>query len=81
MNNPLFREVWNPSTHAFGTAVGLAKLVGIVANGGSYKGKKLASSEVAYGLIEPVKTGDDLVLKMNLTYGRGTTVRDTPLVS
>ena len=42
-NNPEYKEIPNPSTQGFGTAIGLAMLFGIVGNGGVHENKRLLS--------------------------------------
>ena len=60
-----------PASNGFGTADSLAKLYGILANGGSYKGKKLMSPETIHRLNEPLVSDVDLILGLNITLGRG----------
>ena len=55
--------------------------MGIVANGGRHEGHTLLSESAIRALNEPLTTGVDKVLLMNVTYGRGVMLRDTPLVS
>ena len=80
-NNPAYREIPCGSTHGFGTATSLAKLFGILANDGVHKGKQLLSKAAIDRLMEPLSVGWDRVLRMDITYGRGVTLRDVHPVS
>ncbi|KAK2190434.1 hypothetical protein NP493_80g04028 [Ridgeia piscesae] len=75
-NSPLYREIPCGSTHGFGTATSIAKLYGILASGGIYKGKQLLSKNAISRLMEPLSVGFDSVLRMDVTYGRGVTLRE-----
>ena len=80
-NSPLYREIPCGSTHGFGTATSIAKLFGILASGGVYKGKQLLSKNAISRLMEPLSVGFDSVLQMDVTYGRGVTLREVQPVS
>ena len=54
--------------------------MGILASGGKHEGKVLLSDKAIAALTEPMVEGKDKVLLMNITYGRGVTLRRTPMV-
>lgn len=72
--------VSNPGTNGFATAISLGRLMGILAAGGSHEGRQLLSPPAIKALLEPIAEGKDKVLLMNVTYGRGVTLRSTPMV-
>ena len=80
-NSPLYREIPCGSTHGFGTTTSIAKLFGILASGGVYKGNQLLSKNAISRLMEPLSVGFDSVLQMDVTYGRGVTLREVQPVS
>ncbi|KAL5018589.1 hypothetical protein ScPMuIL_004311 [Solemya velum] len=57
MNNPDQREIQSPSTHGHGTAESLAKLYGILANGGVLAEQRLLSSDVIEKFQRPLVAG------------------------
>ena len=77
------RRIPLASTNGYGTARDLAKLVGILANGGTHNGKSYISARTVKLLTEILTDGGtDKVIKTDkLQYGRGTTPLKTPLVS
>ena len=75
-NDPKFREIPCGSSHGFGTATSIAKLFGILSNGGMHEGKRLLSMTAIARLNEPLSVGWDNVLRMQITYGRGVTLRE-----
>ena len=80
-NNPALREVPLSSATATGTARGLAKLYGILANGGKLGDSELLSEGVVSSLSTPVVTGNDVVTQaQNVSFGPGTLFRQNPKV-
>ncbi|KAL5018586.1 hypothetical protein ScPMuIL_004308 [Solemya velum] len=57
MNDPDQREIQAPSTHGHGTAEALAKLYGILANGGMLGEQRLLSSDVIKKIQRPLVAG------------------------
>jgi hypothetical protein len=76
LNDPEYREIGCGSSHGFGTARGLAKLMGILANGGQYDGRTLLSPEAIERLNTPLSSEFDRVVLRDITYGPGTTIKD-----
>ena len=72
MNDPDFLELPIPSSHGVGTALGVAKLMGIVANGGQHEGKVMLSPQSITRLQMPMSHGIDLTTGYGHVYGRGT---------
>merc|ERR1712226_748113 len=71
-NNPMLRDTPIPSVFGFGKADSVAKLYGIIANGGKYKGKQYMSPEIITKLTESLYEGPDVLLAgMLVNYGRG----------
>ena len=66
-----------------GTARGLAKLYGIVANGGTDNQDELLSTDMIKELSTPVVLGEDMVLRTGdfSRNGPGTILMSNPLVS
>ena len=62
-----------PSTNGFGTARAIAKLYGILANGGIDGESVLVSKKSITLLNHPVRHGPDLIIGMNMTHGLGVT--------
>ena len=81
MNNPWVRQVPCGSYSGYGTARDLAKLMGILANGGSYNGRSYMSPETIRLLTEVLTDKTDQVVPWPMVYGRGTTPLLSPLVS
>ena len=65
-----------------GTARGLAKLYGIVANGGTDNQHELLSADMIIELSTPVVSGEDMVLRTGdfSRNGPGTMLMSSPLV-
>ncbi|XP_014668591.1 PREDICTED: beta-lactamase domain-containing protein 2-like isoform X1 [Priapulus caudatus] len=61
-NNPDYREVEFPAANGVGTATALAKLYGILANGGSHEGHVLLSPETLATVQRQVTSGEDKVV-------------------
>ena len=81
-NNPYVRQVPCGSYSGYGTARDLAKLMGILANGGSYNGKSYMSPETTRLLTEVLTEGAEYVMGMpDLQFGRGVSPFPSPLVS
>lgn len=80
VNNPTFSSTPNPSTHGYGTATSIAKLFGILANGGIWNGKKTLSSNVINQLSIPEIEGEDLCVFIPQTMGLGTKLLKSPKV-
>ncbi len=60
----------------------MARLYGIVTNGGSHEGKKLFNKkETIQKLTEVLTAGEDKVIVMPMAYGRGFSRFPTPDVS
>ncbi|KAL3871009.1 hypothetical protein ACJMK2_039034 [Sinanodonta woodiana] len=79
LNNPEIREITVSSYSATGTARGLAKLYGILANGGTYQGKQLLSKEVIEKLSSTVIEGFDVVIQADgVKYGPGVQIKLNP---
>lgn len=72
LNDPDFLELPIPSSHGVGTALSVAKLMGILANGGQHEGKVLLSPESISKLQIPLSYGNDRTLGSGTVYGRGT---------
>uniref|UniRef100_A0A0B7AC50 Beta-lactamase-related domain-containing protein n=1 Tax=Arion vulgaris TaxID=1028688 RepID=A0A0B7AC50_9EUPU len=72
LNDPDFLEIPVSSSHGAGTALAMAKLSGILANGGKHEGKTLLSPNSIAKLQEPLSHGTDMVLSGNAIFGRGT---------
>ena len=72
MNRKEGRKLPVGSSHRSGTAKSVAKLYGILANGGHYKGKQVLSQEVIKTLEEPVVTGVDQMLGIRKQNGMRT---------
>ncbi|GFO39407.1 beta-lactamase domain-containing protein 2-like [Plakobranchus ocellatus] len=71
LNNPDFLELPVPSSHGAGTALAVAKLMGILANGGQHEGKTVLSPASILKLQEPLSYGIDLFSGFGDIYGRG----------
>lgn len=72
MNNPDFRGIPCASSHGFGTARAIAKLMGILANGGKQNEKVLLTPQAIDLLGSPLSEDDDRFLLRKVTYGPGT---------
>ncbi|CAG5128671.1 unnamed protein product [Candidula unifasciata] len=72
LNDPDFMEIPLPSSHGVGTALAMAKLSGILANGGKHEGKTLLPPKSIAKLQEPLSYGLDLLTSGHDINGRGT---------
>ena len=72
MNKKEGRKLPVGSSHGSGTAESLAKLYGILANGGQYKGKQVLSEKAIRALKEPAISGVDQMLGIKVQRGMGT---------
>ncbi|XP_052798715.1 beta-lactamase domain-containing protein 2-like isoform X2 [Mya arenaria] len=72
MNDPDIRELPCPSTHGHATAANMAKLFGIVANGGTKDGKALLSQEATERFTKPLVAGIDCSFGMDAAWSVGT---------
>ena len=75
LNDPDYREIGCGSSHGFGTARGLAKLMGILANGGKHNGQTLLSSDVINHLRTPLSDEFDRVVLRDMAFGPGTSIK------
>ena len=82
LNNPQNRDITVSSLTGTGTARGLAKLYGIVANGGTENQHELLSADMIRELSTPVVSGEDMVLRTGnfSRNGPGTMLMSSPLV-
>ena len=55
--------------------------MGLLANGGDQTGTPVLSPEIIRRLRRPLVSGKDKVAMVNITYGPGVTLRETPSVS
>ncbi|XP_052220680.1 beta-lactamase domain-containing protein 2-like [Dreissena polymorpha] len=80
LNNPLLREITVSSASGTGTARGLARLYGILANGGSVDGDLLLSRDSIKYLATPIIFGKDSVFLTgeDTSFGPGTLYRKNP---
>ena len=72
INTPEIRRIPCGSSHGCGTAESLAKLYGILANGGKYDGKQILSTESIEGLEAVKMTGVDQMVGVKVQRGLGT---------
>ena len=80
-NDPELREVTMSSASVTGTARGLAKLYGILANGGTLGERQLLSVELIAALNTPLVSGTDVVTQAkNVSFGPGTLFKSNPWV-
>ncbi len=81
-NNPDYMELPSASGHGWTTAEGFAKLMGILANGGSHKGKIILSPSAVAKMSEPMTPmSEDLVMSgIETMVGRGVHLLDCPRV-
>ncbi|XP_055957406.1 beta-lactamase domain-containing protein 2 [Patella vulgata] len=70
-NNPVIRAVPFSSFNGFSSAKALAKMLGILASGGTYQGKQLLSKASIEKLNTNMVEGLDNTLLVNMSYGRG----------
>ncbi|XP_033760354.1 beta-lactamase domain-containing protein 2-like [Pecten maximus] len=76
--NPEIRQVPLVSSMGHGNARSLAKLYGILANGGQIDGKHMLSQEMIHTLNTPVVSKNSLDLHRLSTYGLGVIFFDNP---
>jgi len=74
LNDPYYRDVPCGSSHGVGTARALAKLTGILANGGVWNDKMLISPAAIQRLQSSLSSEFDRVVLRDITYGPGTTI-------
>ena len=79
-SDPYNREVAISSSHGHGTARGMAKLYGILANGGKIDGKQLMSKETLKLFSAPKNIGWDLNFDKESVMGRGVFFHTNPKV-
>ncbi|KAL4239759.1 hypothetical protein ACF0H5_000562 [Mactra antiquata] len=72
VNDPDNRELPVPSTHGHATAANMAKLFGIVGNGGMHDGKRLLSEEAINRFTQPLVGGIDASFGMDAAWSIGT---------
>ena len=72
INNPEFRAIPCGSSHGSGTASSVAKLYGILANGGIYDGKQVLSEKAIAALETVAMTNKDQMIGMKTSRGMGT---------
>ena len=60
------------SSHGFGTAESVAKLYGILANGGMYNGRQVLTVDTIRALEKTAKSGLDQMVGIRLQRGMGT---------
>ncbi|KAL3870979.1 hypothetical protein ACJMK2_039004 [Sinanodonta woodiana] len=76
-NSPDVREVTVSSYSGTGSARGLAKLYGILANGGSTDGKQLLSKSTIEQLSIPAVSGQEVLFNIKgITFGLGTMLKN-----
>ena len=82
-DNPDVRLISNPSASGYGSATAVAKLYGIVTNGGTHEGKKLLRNKDTIQKLAEVLTEEeeDKVMVHPMAYGRGFSRFPTPDVS
>ena len=81
-NNPTCARSRVEATAVMEQPRDLAKLMGILANGGSYNGKSYMSPETIRLLTEVLTEGAEYVMGMpDLQFGRGVSPFPSPLVS
>ena len=71
MNKPENRRIPCGSSHGSGTAESVAKLYGILANGGKYGDQQVLSPETISALEEVAMTGVDQMLGVKVQRGMG----------
>ena len=71
MNKPENRRIPCGSSHGSGTAESVAKLYGILANGGKYGEQQVLSPETISALEEVAMTGVDQMLGVKVQRGMG----------
>ncbi len=81
VNDPYLRRPPCGSINGFATAPAAAKLMGILANGGTHEGRTYLSPGTSRLLQERLTSGLEQLFQANLQFGRGTTPYKTPLVS
>lgn len=66
-----WRKIEIPSANAHGTALSLARFMGIMANGGTLKGTRLIGAETLHEATKERVFGPDKVLPFTLSWGAG----------
>ncbi len=80
-NDPAFLAIPTASAHGVSSAAGFAKLMGILAGGGSHQGRPLLSPKTVAMLAEPLTPREpDLTMKLESMMGRSTVLFKTPRV-
>lgn len=79
-NSPDLNQIPTSSFLGFGNARSLAKLWGIIANGGTYKNKTLMTPDMVRLLGTPVAAGRSLDGIVDVPLGRGVFFLPTPQV-
>ena len=74
MNKKEGRKLPVGSSHGSGTAESVAKLYGILANGGCYEGEQVLSEKVIQALEDVEMTGVDQMIGIQVQRGMGTTL-------
>ena len=77
---PDVTKLWNPSVFGHGNAHALAKLYGILANGGSSNGKRLMSPATVESQLQVIISGKCKILRLDTDFGRGYTIMQSPKV-
>ena len=77
-NNPYWREVPTASSTGFGTGASVAKLMGILANGGDAHDQHLLGEDSIDRLANPLVNDTDVILLRNMVFGPGTMIRKAP---
>lgn len=72
------RQIPCSSFNGHGTARAIAKLYGIIANGGVYDNKTLLEESTIKTLNQTIVEGNDVVLGAELKFGHGLIISDTP---
>lgn len=72
INNPEFAELPSGSSHGVGSAAGMARLHGILANGGiTVAGRRLLSESMIQTLQIPLSMGPEKLFGIDLFYSYG----------
>ncbi|XP_071948023.1 beta-lactamase domain-containing protein 2-like [Antedon mediterranea] len=79
LNDPENRIVEVPSAFGVATAEGLAKLYGILANGGELNGKRIMSEKSVKQLNTVVTKGMDKVIMVDVEWGPGVAISKIPI--
>ena len=80
-NNPELREITISSASVTATARGMAKLYGILGNGGAVMDKPLISEKILKKMQKPLVSGFDAVTQTpGVKFGPGTSIKENPKV-